>query len=80
MDRLDKEFFLKKKYFFLCSGDNDQLINIKSCREFVKTFRNSAPNSKLVSIELPVSKFICNLLFLGPIIDCFFIFAGTVSI
>ncbi|CAG8437996.1 alpha/beta-hydrolase [Rhizophagus irregularis] len=39
--------------FLIIHGDNDQLINIKSCREFVKTFRNSAPNSKLVSIELP---------------------------
>lgn len=70
MDRMNRKFFFFKINFFLCSGDNDQLINIKSCREFVKTFRNSAPNSKLVSIELPVSKFICILLFLGQIIDC----------
>ncbi|GES84316.1 alpha/beta hydrolase [Rhizophagus clarus] len=39
--------------FLIIHGDNDQLINIRSCREFVKTFRISAPNSKLVSIELP---------------------------
>ncbi|RIA83207.1 Alpha/Beta hydrolase protein [Glomus cerebriforme] len=39
--------------FLIIHGDNDQLVNIKSCREFVKTFRINAPNSKLIFIEFP---------------------------
>ncbi|CAI2164919.1 19502_t:CDS:2 [Funneliformis geosporum] len=39
--------------FLVFHGDNDQLVNIKCCREFIKTFRKYAPKSDLVYIEFP---------------------------
>ncbi|CAG8594172.1 3909_t:CDS:2 [Funneliformis caledonium] len=39
--------------FLVFHGDNDQLVNIKSCREFIKTFRKYSPKSDLVYIEFP---------------------------